>query len=82
MDLVTGVIIGFLIIVVLVLGFACFMMYVAVEWRDNVILELRNEKLRHENIHDHLLTQLGEHGFEIRKHFSDSCEIEMRKKHE
>ena len=80
MDWVTGSIIGFLIFIVLVLGFTCFLMYVAIEWRDNVIQELRNEKLRHESIHDHLLIQLGEYGFEITKHFSDSCKIIMREK--
>ena len=72
-------IIGLLVIGVVALLILLFMMYLALECKEGIIYKQNDEYQKLMSKYEHVLTQVGDLGYEVKMSYSDSCYIESKK---
>tara|TARA_R110000744_G_scaffold170264_5_gene288437 strand:- start:1255 stop:1503 length:249 start_codon:yes stop_codon:yes gene_type:complete len=70
---------GLLVVLILILITFIFIVYISHESKDSQVIQQREEYQRLMNKYEHVLTQLGHEGYEVRISYSDSCNIQLRK---
>lgn len=74
-------VIGFLVIVVVVLSVLGALLFVGNECKEQTINQCNNEYQKLLCKYEHILTQIGEHGFTVRISYSDACYVEIKNEH-
>lgn len=70
---------GVLFLLFLVLLVISFLLWTALQCRDNIIDAYKNDYMNLTEKHEHILTQVGKHGFKIRTNYRSACFIELEK---